>query len=167
MPPHSRCEGTYLTSSSLKPRSHAIIVVERPSPTDKAPQHLCLDIGYDNEPSRNVLLERGYIAHIRSIGEEKDEAGQRRYPAKGWVMERTLGWLSKCRAILVRYEKYAAIASSIGFIFKAPVLCSACSVLATWGIGPWVSRCLTLVGNTIAPGKEELATHYPRCLRGI
>ena len=54
------------------------IVVERPSPTDEAPQHLCLDIGYDNEPSRDVLLERGYIARIRSIGEEKDEAGQRR-----------------------------------------------------------------------------------------
>src|ERR671917_21479 len=27
----------------------ATIVVERPSPTDEAPQHLCLDIGYDNE----------------------------------------------------------------------------------------------------------------------
>jgi transposase len=143
------------------------IVVERPSPTDEASQHLCLDIGYDNEPSRDVLLERGYIAHIRSIGEEKDEAGQRRYPTRRWVMERTLGWLSKCQTILVRYEKNAAIASSIGLTSKAPILCSACPVLATWGIGPWVSRCLTLVGNTIAPGKEELATHYPRCLRGI
>jgi putative transposase len=49
--------------------------VERPSPTDEAPQHLCLDMGYDNEPSRDVLLERGYIAHIRNIGEEKGEAG--------------------------------------------------------------------------------------------
>ena len=113
------------------------IVVERRSPTDEAPQHLCLDIGYDNEPSRDFLLERGYIAHIRSIREEKDEAGQRRYPARRWVVERTLGWLSKCRAILVRYEKKAAIASSIGLTSKAlPILCSACPVLATWGIGP-------------------------------
>ena len=47
------------------------IVVERPSPTDRAPQHLCLDIGYDNEPSRDVLLGHGYIAHIRSIGEDR------------------------------------------------------------------------------------------------
>jgi transposase len=144
------------------------IVVERPPPTDEAPQHLCLDIGYDNEPSRYVLLERGHIAHIRSIGEEKDEAGQRRYPARRWVVERTLGWLSKCRAILVRYEEKAAIASPIGLTSKAlPILWSACPVLATWGIGPWVSRCLTLVGNTIAPGKEDLATHYPRRLHGI
>ena len=82
-------------------------------------------------------------------------------------MERTLGWLSKGRAILVRYQK-AAIASSIGLTSKAlPILCSACPVLATWGIGPWVFRCLTLVGDIIAPGKEELATRYPRCLHGI
>ena len=51
-------------------------------------------------------------------------------------MKRTLGWLSKCRAILVRYEKKAAIASSIGLTSKAPILCSACPVLATWGVGP-------------------------------
>ena len=83
-------------------------------------------------------------------------------------MERTLGWLSKCRAILVRYEKKAAIASSIGLTSKAlPILWSACTVPATWGIGPWVSRCLTPEGHTFAPGKEELATHYPRCMHGI
>ena len=135
MSPHSRCEGTSLTSSSYEATLDAI-VVERPSPTDETPQHLCLDIGYDNEPSRDILLEHGYFAHIRSIHEEKDEAGQRRYPARRWVMARTLGWLSKCRAILVRYEKKAAIASSIGLTSKAlPILCSTCPVLAPWGIG--------------------------------
>ncbi len=83
-------------------------------------------------------------------------------------MKRTLGWLLKCRAIPARYEKSAAIASSIGLTSKAlPILCSACPVSATWDIWSWVPRCLTLVGHTIAPGKEELATHYPRCLRGI
>jgi hypothetical protein len=116
------------------------IVVERHSPTDEAPQHLCLDIGYDNEPSWYVLLERGYIAQIRSIGEENDEAGQRRYPTRRWVMERTLGWLSKCRAILVRHEKNAAITSSIGPTSKAPILCSACPVLATRLAPPFRDR---------------------------
>ena len=83
-------------------------------------------------------------------------------------MERTLGWLSSCRAILVRYEKKAAIASSIGLTSKVlPIICSACPVLATQDIGPRVSRCLTLVWHTIAPGKEELATRHPRCPRGI
>ena len=52
-------------------------------------------------------------------------------------MERTLGWLSKCRAIPMRYERKAAIAPSIGLTFKVlPIVCSACPVLATWGIGP-------------------------------
>ena len=97
------------------------IVVERPSPSDEAPQHLCLDKGYDNEPTRDALQERGYIAHIRRIGEEKkDEAGRRRYPARRWVVERTLGWLSKCRAILVRYEKKAA--NYLGLIKVACIL---------------------------------------------
>jgi len=79
------------------------------------------DLGYDNEPSRDALQERGYIAHIRRIGEEKKgEGGQRRYPARRWVVERTLGWLSKCRAILVRYEKKAA--NYLGLIKVACVL---------------------------------------------
>ena len=85
------------------------VVVERPEPTEGAPQHLCLDKGYDNRPTRDLVEGRGYIPHIRRIGEEKeDAAGRKRYPARRWVVERTLGWLSKCRAILVRYEKKAA-----------------------------------------------------------
>ena len=31
--------------------------------------------------------------------------GEKRYTARRWVVERTLAWLSKCRAILVRYDK--------------------------------------------------------------
>lgn len=55
------------------------------------------------------MQERSYVAHIRRIGEEKlDEACEKRYPARRWVVERTLAWLSKCRAILVRYEKKGA-----------------------------------------------------------
>jgi putative transposase len=37
-----------------------------------------------------------------------------------WVVERTLGWLSKCRAILVRYEKKAA--NYLGLIKMASIL---------------------------------------------
>jgi transposase len=44
----------------------------------------------------------------RRIGEEKlDEKQRKRHPARRWVVERTLGWMSKCRAILVRYAKKA------------------------------------------------------------
>ena len=81
-------------------------VVERPDPSEGVPQHLCLDKGYDNPTGRQAAAAHGYEAHIRRIGEEKlDARGQKRYPARRWVVERTLAWLSKCRAILVRYEK--------------------------------------------------------------
>ena len=55
------------------------VVVERPKPTEEAPQHLCLDKGYDNRPTRELVGDRNYVAHIRRIGEEKlDGAGEKR-----------------------------------------------------------------------------------------
>jgi putative transposase len=97
------------------------IVVECPEPTEQVPQHLCLDKGYDKLPAREVVERHGYTPHIRKIGEEKkDSAGEKRYPARRWVVERTLGWLSKCRAILVRYEKKAA--NYLGLIKMASIL---------------------------------------------
>lgn len=97
------------------------IVIERPEPSEAAPQHLCLDKGYDKDPVREVLERHGYIPHIRRIGEEKkDSEGEKRYPARRWVVERTLGWLSKCRAIVVRYDKKAA--NYLGLIKVACVL---------------------------------------------
>ncbi len=81
------------------------IVVARPEGT----QNLCLDKGYDNPTGRKAAAAGGYQAHIRRIGEEKlDPQGVKRYPARRWVVERTLAWLSKCRGILVRYDKKAA-----------------------------------------------------------
>ena len=82
------------------------IVVERPEPTSEQPQHLCLDKGYDNPTGHQAAQAHDYVPHIRRIGEEKlDEKKRKSRPARRWVVERTLGWLSKCRAILVRYDK--------------------------------------------------------------
>lgn len=82
------------------------IVVERPEPTKKSPQHLCLDKGYDNPTGHQAVADANYVPHIRRIGEEKLDAKKRkRHPARRWVVERTLGWMSKCRGILVRYAK--------------------------------------------------------------
>jgi len=82
------------------------VVVERPKPGEEKPQHLCLDKGYDNKASHQVVSEYGYVPHIRRIGEEKkDEAGEKKYPARRWVVERTLGWLSRWRGILIRWDK--------------------------------------------------------------
>lgn len=82
------------------------VVVLRPKPTPQRPQHLCLDKGYDNPTGRQAALAHRYAPHIRKIGEEKwDEKRRPRFPARRWVVERTHGWLSKCRALLVRYDK--------------------------------------------------------------
>jgi putative transposase len=81
------------------------LVVERPKPTKKTPQNLCLDKAYDNPTAEKVVDEHEYVGHIRRKGEEPPKKRERKYPARRWVVERTFAWLSKCRAILVRYDK--------------------------------------------------------------
>jgi putative transposase len=84
------------------------IVVERPQPTAEQPQHRCLEKGDDNPTGHETVAAYQYTPQIRRIGEERlDDDGQTRYPARRWVVERTLAWLSKCRGLLVRYEKQA------------------------------------------------------------
>ena len=84
------------------------VVVERPQPSEAEPQHLCLDKAHDNRTGYAVAEQLGYTPHIRRIGKEKlDEAGEKKHPARRWVVERTFSWLSKCRALLVRWDKKA------------------------------------------------------------
>ena len=81
-------------------------VVQRPKPTIESLQHLCLDKAYDNPTGHQSVAEHEYVPHIRRIGEEKlDKSGEKKYPARRWVVERTLAWFSKRRAILIRYDK--------------------------------------------------------------
>jgi putative transposase len=82
------------------------IVIDRPDVTGERPQHLCLDKGFDNPSGRDAAELHGYTPHIRKIGEEKRpcDAAKGHKPRR-WVVERTLAWLSRCRALLVRYDK--------------------------------------------------------------
>jgi putative transposase len=98
--------GANVHDTKLLEQTVEAIVVERPEPTEKSRQHLCLDKGYDNPTGHAAAQEADYTPHIRRIGEEKlDKKGRKRHPARRWVVERTHAWLSKCRAILVRYAK--------------------------------------------------------------
>jgi putative transposase len=82
------------------------IVVERPEPTRERPQHLSLDEGYDNETGEQAAVEAKYTPHIRRIGEEEESCDRSKgHKPRRWVVERTFAWLSKCRGILVRYDK--------------------------------------------------------------
>lgn len=98
--------GANVHDTKLLEKTIDAIVVERPEPTEKSPQHLCLDKGYDNPTGQATVEKKDYTPHIRQIGEEKlDTKGRKNRKARRWVVERTLGWLSKCRGILVRYAK--------------------------------------------------------------
>jgi putative transposase len=98
--------GANVPDFQLLDETIAAVVVERPD-ADEVEQHLCLDAGFDNAPTREVVREHGYIEHIRPAREgplPKRRPGRRK--ARRWVVERTLAWLSKCRALLVRYDKH-------------------------------------------------------------
>jgi putative transposase len=100
--------GANVHDTKLLAATLAAIVVERPQPTAEAPQHLCLDKGYDNPTGHETVAAYQDTPHIRRIGEERlDTNGEKSYPARRWVVERTLAWLSKCRGLLIRYEKNA------------------------------------------------------------
>lgn len=97
--------GANVHDTKLLAETIEAIVVERPDPAERA-QHLCLDKAYDNPTGERACQAAGYVPHIRRIGEEKlDEHGAKTHPARRWVVERTLAWLQKCRAILIRYDK--------------------------------------------------------------
>lgn len=85
----------------------ASVVVDRPRPTQKRPQGLCLDKGYDYEEVRETVREFGFTAHIRARGEEaqalKRQAG---VTARRWVVERTHSWMNRFRRVLIRWDKH-------------------------------------------------------------
>lgn len=100
-------DGANVHDTKLLERTIEAIVVERPDPETVA-QHLCLDKAYDNPTGESACEQAGYIPHIRRIGEEKlDPTGAKTRPARRWVVERTIAWLQKCRALLIRYDKKA------------------------------------------------------------
>ena len=87
------------------------IVVDRPDP-EQVEQHLCADKGYDYEDVHQTVAQEHYIPHIKHrrrrnepVAEECPMPGELRYPARRWVVERTLGWLSKRRGLKVRWCK--------------------------------------------------------------
>jgi putative transposase len=80
-------------------------VVDRPAGTE---EHLCLDKGFDTPAAEQAVGDAGYRPHIRRIGEEKKPCDRSKgHKPRRWVVERTIGWLNRCRAILVRYDKKA------------------------------------------------------------
>jgi len=84
------------------------VLIKRPTTT----QHFCADKAYDSWDIHVFVQQQGYVPHIkhrRRRNEPKEEAcpipGEHRYPARRWVVERTLSWLTKRRSIRTRWCK--------------------------------------------------------------
>ena len=82
------------------------IPIKRPRPTRKRPQGLCLDKGYDNKETRELMTTYRFTPHIRSRGEEMTD--KLRIP--GWrarrsVVEACHSWMNRNRATLIRWSK--------------------------------------------------------------
>jgi putative transposase len=91
------------------------VMVKRPVHKE---QHLCADKAYDAEEIREFARLEGYVSHIkvnprRRAGRSDDEnlkekeAAEKIHPARRWVVERTISWLTKCRGIRTRWSKKA------------------------------------------------------------
>jgi putative transposase len=98
--------GANVPDAKLLASTIEAVVLERPPVEEGWPQHLCLDKGYDNEDGWGACVDHGYEPHIALIRDERP-ARPKQHPSRRWVVERTLAWLSKCRAILIRWDKKA------------------------------------------------------------
>jgi putative transposase len=85
------------------------MVVQRPRPTQRRPQGLCLDNAYDVDWVYPLLAQFGLTAHVR--GRREEASMLQRTPGarvRRWVVERTHSWLNHFRALLVRWDKRTA-----------------------------------------------------------
>ena len=92
----------------LAPTLHSM-VVQRPRPTRRRPQGLCLDNAYDVAWVYPLLARFGLTAQVR--GRREEACVLQRTPgarARRWVVEHTHGWLNRFRALLVRWDRRTA-----------------------------------------------------------
>ena len=96
------------------------IMIERPTPSEEQPQHLCLDAGYDYEAVYETVRAHHYQPHIRPNSRHRSHVDPLPVPepqqnpanpleatkqARRWVVERLHSWLNRSRRLLVRWEK--------------------------------------------------------------
>ena len=106
MPSGLAVDGANRHDMKLVRATLASLVVPRPVPTPEQPQGLCLDKAYDYQEVRDILVEFGFTAHIRSRGEEARAIKAAAHTkARRWVVERTHSWMHRFRRILVRWDK--------------------------------------------------------------
>ena len=82
------------------------IPIERPEPSERSRQGLCLDRAYDSEGARDTAVARGFTPHVRTRREEvKLKLHTPGWRARRWVVEACHSWLNRNRALLIRWSK--------------------------------------------------------------
>jgi putative transposase len=82
------------------------VVVERPRPTKKHPQNVCMDKGYDFPAVDELVAEWGCTANIARKGVDQSKIERiPGYRSRRWVVERTHSWMNRFRRLLIRWEK--------------------------------------------------------------
>jgi len=94
------------------------IPVERPEPTPKQPQGMCMDKGYDYDEVRGIVDEFGFTAI--SLARRRDEGTEAQRPNEGasLVVERTHSWMNRFRGILIRWNKKPKLHGDAAFCFR-------------------------------------------------
>jgi transposase len=90
------------------------IPVERPQPTSRKTQHLCLDKGYAGEPVEREVRRRNYTPHLPAKSTDAPKSKRRRGKARRWKVERTHSWINRARRLLIRWEK--KVVNFLGFM---------------------------------------------------
>lgn len=95
------------------------ILIKRPAHKE---QHLCADKAYDAQDVREFVVGEGYETHIKvnprrtkddarpeeeGESEQKEDFCEKIHPARRWVVERTISWLTKRRSLRTRWSKKA------------------------------------------------------------
>src|SRR4051812_29172659 len=93
------------------------MLIKRPAHKE---QNLCADKAYDAADVREFLASEGYTEHIkvnsrRSKGAQRsgdecllnNDSSKKVHPARRWVVERTISWLTKRRGLRTRWAKKA------------------------------------------------------------
>jgi putative transposase len=86
------------------------LVIPRPTPTRRQPQHLCRDKGFDYPETDQAAQARGYLLHPARRRRRGEPAAApptpaARHPARRWVIERTNSWLQNFLRLVARYER--------------------------------------------------------------
>jgi transposase len=105
-----------LTKSTLQN-----VVIDKPEPTIKSKQHMCMDKGYDYPEVYELLKEYGYTIHIRLRGEERRRSSRKipKYRARRWVIERTNSWHNSIPLlVLLAYHYSYHLINDIHYLSK-------------------------------------------------